>query len=165
MSLTKCSRTARTSSFIWIVCCFMIWTNVNVQRFPLGTARVDLLVHILLQVKAVLISDLDPAYVQCIDKRLNCLRRPTRCRSQCQDTEVWIGRHEVPDHLCVRIVTCALVRLIWITVKVSDHSVIVAPTRHTDNEEYDVLWIASTFLEVVHKRLRREIEHTLVRPL
>lgn len=72
-----------------------------------------LLVHVLAEVQALLIADLDVTDVQRVDYRLDSFRGASRRCGESEQAEVRVLRHQEADDTRIIIITSCFVRLVW----------------------------------------------------
>ena len=72
------------------------------------------LVHELLEIETMLITNFDMADVQCVNDSLDGLGLVSRCCSQCENTKMWIFSHEETNDLRICVVAAAFVSLILV---------------------------------------------------
>ena len=74
------------------------------------------LVHVLLEIETMLITNFDMADVKCVNDSLDGFGLVSWCRSKCENTEVRIFSHEETNNLRICIVAAAFVSLILMAV-------------------------------------------------
>ena len=84
----------------------------------IGKAMTNLSEHIIPQIYARLVPNLDPANMQVINDTLNLLRVATGRSTECQNAKVGIFCHEETNDLGIRVGAGGFVGFVWETALV-----------------------------------------------
>lgn len=93
-----------------------------------------LLVHVLLQIKALFVPDFDMADVQRVDYGLYSLRLAAWRRSKGKNTKVRVLSHEIANDLRIRIVSASFMSLIFKRLSMSESLDWILGLKPTDHE-------------------------------